>query len=297
MDRITRFCSIAFLMVFMGTIQASAQTFFMNPVPESKPKFSLRFLQANFKGGGKAQSSEYELAASVPVNKKINIAVSFPVYYQKYKVYGAYVNGHIGTITQSENAVGNLYVGIQTRHLRSIRIQQASYTIQHLPSVGVYLPTSKYTYEYGNAYYRNLLTNPFEAQAIMPKTLVLYGNYGIRVKGTEPATPIFGLEVGPEFYIPTQDTHHREGELIIHYGFSMDVKVPYFAVLGELLGKFMVTENQGGFFDRFNHFAAFGVQATDWFIRPGVFYQFPLNGEYQAAMSGILGVKLDIVLP
>jgi hypothetical protein len=281
-------------LLLFGFGAISAQTIFMNPIPEDKPKISFRFLHPDLKGefGPTALSGEYELALSVPLNETINLTASMPTFHQAYDV--KFFNDESGNVTVmrrlSENAFGNLFLEIQTRQVLASQVQGSA-------SFGLYLPTAKYEYKYTAAYIDNLFTNPYEMRANMPKTLVFYGNYAIRMQNPAPVTPILGLEIGPEIYIPTENLDSRNSEVLFHYGVSFGVKASYVVVQGELLGLFLASESGLDFTDRFDHFAAFGAQATDLPVRPGVFYQLPIDEGYRLAMNGILGVKLNIVLP
>lgn len=293
MKRIGSYFPVLCGLLMFGFGALSAQTIFMNPIPESKPKISFRFLHPDLKSefGPTTLSGEYELALSVPVNEVINLTASLPIFHQAFDIRFTDESGNLlETRTLSENSFGNLFLEIQTRQALASQVQGSA-------SFGIYLPTAKTEYREYATHFFNTYTNPYEIRALIAKTVIFYGNYAIRMQTPAPVTPILGLEFGPEFYIPTENGDRRNAEMLFHYGVSFGAKASYVVLQGELLGLFLASESGIDFTDRFDHFAAFGVQVTDLPVRPGVFYQLPIDEWYRYVMNGVLGVKLDIVLP
>ncbi len=292
MNRMKYLFGIACVLLCMEAVPALAQTFYMNPLPESKPKFSLRFLHPIFKEyygpDAKNLSGEYQLAMNIPFSEKFNLVVSMALFRESFEIRFTDETGvPLREETVTEHAWGNAYIGLQSRTPLSDNIKSSF-------AAGFYLPTATEDYKYYATIYSRVRTSALELRSYLAKTVVFYTNYAIRMESPGRVGGIFGLEAGPELFLPTSG---GDPELLAHYGVSAGIKLPYVAAVGELSGLFLITTDVGNFAEQFDNFFAFGAQATDWPVRPGIFYQIPLDDEYRYALKGVLGVKVDAFLP
>ncbi|MDZ7288982.1 MAG: transporter [candidate division KSB1 bacterium] len=251
----------------------SAQTFLLQALPEAKATFGLRFMRPNFDGDSELStlSGTYDLFVNVPVSSKLNLVGALPF---TTVAFGG---------EDSESGIGDIYVGLQTRNHSSTASRMGL-------SVGVFLPTASEDKEMTNFF--GILANYHELQRSLLNTLTLYGNLAYR--STQPGGALFGLEFGPQLFIPTKDTDDRQVELFAHYGLAGGFRLSNVAIFGEFMGLFIATEDFENFGDRFTHSIAFGAQVTDNAVRPGIFYQIPLDEDFKEFIDGILGIKVEI---
>jgi hypothetical protein len=137
------------------------------------------------------------------------------------------------------------------------------------------------------------LTNIYELQRSLPDVLTIYGNFAYHYRQINGG--MFGVEIGPQLLVPTGELE-GDTELFGHYGLAGGFALPKAAIFAELLGVFIVSEDVDKFGDRFIHSFAFGAQYTGSFVRPGLFYTLPLDEDINEDISGMLGLKVDVVL-
>lgn len=283
---------MAGVLMLLGAASTAAQTFYMTPMPETRPRLSFRFLHPTFKEyrgpDATSLSGGYQLAVSIPMSKAFEFVASMPLFRESFKITFTDESGFpVSEGTISESALGNLYVGVQSRIPLGDQIMSSA-------SLGFYLPTAKERYKYYATIYSRMATEALELRSFLANAVVCYTNYAVRMQTPGQVGGIFGIEAGPELFIPTE---HGDPELLAHYGLSIGIRFPHGAAIGELLGLALITEDLYAFAEQFDHFAAFGAQVTDWPVRPGIFYQIPLDDEYRYNMKGVLGIKVDAVLP
>lgn len=129
-------------------------------------------------------------------------------------------------------------------------------------------------------------------QKYLPRVLTVYGNLAfhyIKDKGF-----IFGWEIGPNFMIPTEGD--GEFEAYIHYALAAGYRLKSVDLKAELRGLGIITEDVEIFKDRFFHDLAFGVQWHRGKIRPGVFYIIYLKKPWSDNISGVTGLRVDVIL-
>lgn len=156
-------------------------------------------------------------------------------------------------------------------------------------SFGIYLPTAEE--DKGLATGDGAFADTYDMWAMMPNTLTIRGNMALRQ--ISPDGPFFEIELGPDV-LSIDDGIDNEVELFMHYGLSSGIATGMFMLRAELLALFIVTEDVQDFADRFLNTVAFGAMLTSYKIRPGLFYQKPLDDELDF-IDGIFGVKLEIV--
>lgn len=250
------------------------QTFFLENIPSSRTKLGFRYLRPEFKEADlSGLSGVYEFSLGIPVGSRLNLVGSLPL--------------SIVNITGAENegSIGNIYVGLQSR-LKSSR--QNVFSL----SLGVFLPTM--SEENVDAGFVGIFSNYYEFQKFIPNTWTVYGNLAYhRIK---PYGFIYSFEVGPNIMIPTENDYGEETEVYIHYGISLGYRLDYIDIKAEWTGIGIVTAKVDSFDDRFVHALTFGIFWNRSFLRPGVFYKIYLKEELRETVSGVLGLRLDIML-
>ena len=76
---------------------------------------------------------------------------------------------------------------------------------------------------------------------------------------------------------------------------SGGVRASNFAFVMELLGLFFATDDADEFADKFTHSLALGAQLTSTRVRPPVFYSVPLDDDFEDVISGIIGVRVEVL--
>ena len=262
---------IAGICFFLLSVAAFGQSFILQDLPVHNTKFGFRYLRPDFDGADclSLLSGIYDFSVSIPVSSKLNIEASVPF------VTIADTCGWDST----ENAVGNIYVGL--RHFLKSTAEKGI-TL----SLGVFLPTvSENDY---SPYFFAASTNYYEFQKYIPNVMTVYGNIAqflIKSNGL-----LLNMEIGPDVWIPARG--NWEGmELLVHYGLSAGYRMNAFTFKAELGGRKVITES-----GNFTHIVALGVQSHRGSFRPGIFYKMYLNEEMREGISGVIGIKFDIVL-
>jgi len=257
--------------IFIGLLfnSLSAQNLLFQTMPKDKPQFGLRFMRPNFDGDDDLSllSGTYDLYFNIPVSPKLNLVGSLP-----YTIFSA--KGE-----DSEGGIGSIYVGIQTKPM----------TENSSLSMGVFLPTA--TDEF-SPMLLGLYSNNYEFHKYISDMLTVYGNFSY--SRTHSRGAIFGLEIGPNLFIPTKGD--GDVELFAHYGIFGGFKLTRVTFSAELEGLAIISEDIDDFEDRFNHSVAFGAQWIGSNIKPGVYYQIYLKEDFRDYVDGVLGIKVDVDL-
>lgn len=264
------------LSILLTIESVSAQNFIMQGHAEEKTKIGLRFMHPNFSDNFLVSnlstfSGAYDLFINARISSRLNIVASVP--FNTFSADGA----------DGESSVGDIYLGIQTRGAAEGRGQSFEF--------GVFLPTA--SQDKFLATLLGLNTNFHEFQRSLPDVLTIYNNftfYSNQING-----PTFAIEIGPQLFIVTEGG--GDAELFAHYGVRGGFQFSNVALFAELLGIAIITSDVGSFGDRFNHSIDFGAQLTGHTVNPGVFYVLPLDEDQRDALSGVLGIKVDFVLP
>jgi len=261
--------------VFIGLLftSISAQNFLFQTMPKNKSQLGLRFMRPNFEWDTDLSllSGTYDLYFNIPVGPRINLIGSLP-----FTTFSA-------KDEDSESGIGNIYVGIQTKPISE------SGNNSNI-SAGIFLPTA--TDEFAPMFL-GLYSNYYEIQKYFSDMLTVYGNYSFSMNHSRGA--IFGLEIGPNLFIPTKDD--GDVELFAHYGIFGGFKLTSVMFSVELEGLAIISEDMEEFEDRFVHSLAFGAQWIGSNIRPGIFYEIYLKEDFRDVVDGVLGIKVDVSLP
>ncbi len=267
--------------VLGSALSTSAQTFYLNPIPEARPTFGLRFMHVSLDGDLELStfSGTYDFYVDIPTSEAVGFRLSLP--YSKIG-YEYYASREI-----SESALGNAYIGMHlTSHL--------SERTKSVFSMGLHLPTASEDDDDQEAAFLGLLANFHQARRVLTNAWIIYANMAWRMESLEGG--IFGLEIGPEVWIPEGDID-ADAELLFHYGFSGGAGTRHFAFLAELMGLFVATEDIEDFGDRFEHHLAFGVGVRNCTVRPSLWYQIPLHDDMRDAINGVIGLQVEVSMP
>lgn len=271
-NQVGKFTFLFVLMCFLVSTVIS-QTFLFQTLPEEKTQVGLRYLRPNFDGDFDMTllSGIYDLSVNIPVSPTINIVGSVP--FSTYAVEGE----------DSENGIGNIYIGLQSR-LKSSAQTRSNF------AAGLFIPTTDK--EKVGLNLLNAFSHAYEVQKYAPEVLTIYANYSLQ--STQSSGFIYGLEVGPNVYVPTEG-EDSETELFMHYGLKGGFAVSDVAFCAELAGIAIVTEDIEDFGDRFMHTLSFGAQWMGNVVHPGIFYSIYLEDDLNDYLDGVLGIKIDFV--
>ena len=270
---------MAGIFIFLLPLIVSGEMFLLEDLPMDKTKLGFRFLRPDFKGddGLSLLSGAYDFFLSIPLSSKLNIVGSIP--------FAALGNDILDDTEGSSGnkSFGNIYIGLQQR-LNSSPVNYFS------ASLGAFLPTMPEN-KIGPALI-GLFSDFYQFFKFYPNTLTIYGN--LAYHHAKEKDVILGGEIGPNIMIPTKKD--GDTELYLHYALTAGYRLDYVDFKVELLGLGIITEDMAEDEDRFVHDLAFGVHWNRGKVRPGVFYKIPLNKSVRDIISGVLGLKLEVVL-
>jgi len=262
------------LLVFVFSMSLSAQEFILNSAPQDNFHFGYRFLRPNVDGEDQYSviTGAHELFGDFKLSGRIYLQAIIPIAYFSAEEM------------DREISMGNLYAGVQ------IGIGEQS---RSRVSAGLYLPTcgdEDWATEFA------MISNLYNMERYSPKTLSIYANYAYALRPEKG--PLFTLEAGPSLLIPTEEGIYgsRETELLLHYGLMGGYSFGFVGLWAELNGVMIATEEGMSLGDRTLHQLLIGGQFTGGKVRPGLFYGFNLDSEWNDSIKGTFGVKIDVVL-
>lgn len=262
-----------------GTV--SPQEFMMKNTPHNNAAFSLRYLHPYLSKNSPSElssfSGTYELESSIPVND--NIYLNFQLPFVGYSVKSVWNE-------TSENSIGNIYLGIQTKHVTSDI--HTNYI-----SGGLYLPTVSDKHE-GVTMLGAFSDYPSLSKYIV-KAVSFYGNFA--TQWNFPSGAGLAFDLGPTILVPTGDQNSRETEVLLHYGINSKYSYNSFFGSAEVNGVYILTESRIEFADRFFHNFSLGAGWTGSYVTPSLFYQWNMEKQLRYFVTGSFGVKLEVVLP
>jgi hypothetical protein len=270
--------ALGFVCFMVGSV--SAQTFCFQSLPKDRPQLGCRFLHPFFDAPDidlSAVSGIYELYANIPVSPRINLVGSIPFITMKYE----YPRSEYG---YDESGMGNIHIGMQYH-------PAAGDNRSSNVAFGVFLPTASdelrlSTWELSLL---SMFTDNHSFYKYWPDIVTVHGN--IATHSMNPGGTLSGTEIGAYFVVPTEGS--GDTEVFMRYGLTGGLHHRGFAIFAELLGIAIVTEGDMDFADRFDHEVTFGAQ---WLRGPGVFYKIYLDEANRDVVSGVLGIKVEVVL-
>jgi hypothetical protein len=248
-----------------------AQQFNLSTVPFDNLSIGLKvnkpfFKKSEFGENPSGASGVYKFYGYIPLRKNWQINTEIPLVLVK--------TGETG-----KTGLGNIYVEIQ----KALNTGKTTWL-----AFGLYVPTvGKENYEKMSI---GILSDPYRfLQYTEGATLNTTFGYNLREK---PGI-IFGVDIGPDIFIPTAEG--GDLELLMHYGIKGGYQFNTVSTWAELSGVLIVTE-EGNLDDKWMNQVFFGAQLNRGIIRPGVFYGIHLDKFIRDEISGILGINLQFVL-
>jgi len=249
-----------------------AQQFNMLPAPVDKNiSIGLKVNKPFFKkteyyenpGGA---SGVYKFYGYFPLKKNWQINTEIPL-----------VIADMGETTKT--GLGNLYVELQ----KALNDNKATWL-----AFGLYVPSIG-TENYEKMFV-GFLSDPYRFLQY-EEGFTLNSTFGYNLRETPGI--LFGVEMGPDIFIPT--TEGGDVELLMHYGIKGGYRFRTVSAWTELSGILIVTE-EGSLDDKWMNQLFFGAQLNQGMFRPGIFYGFHLDKYIRDELSGVLGLNLQFVL-
>jgi len=281
-------CRIVLLLstLSLGGGAVSAQTFYLEPMPNDRPTVGLSFQKPNLPGETNESffSGTYDVYCQIPTSDDVGLRFLLPFTHVGYsRTYYLPGYGDYYTSGSSSSAIGNLYLGLYFT-------SRPSETKRTVTSLGLHFPTANdkdyWVHDFGT------LTDYYQARRTLYNAWIILANIAWRLEEREGA--IAGFEIGPEAWIP-EPSLDADPELLFHYGLSGGAGTHDFAFLAELTGLAIATESNIDFGDRFQHFLAFGFGLRNRVVRPTFWFQVPLHNDMEALINGVIGIKVEIV--
>ncbi len=231
------------------------------------------------------------LKVNKPFFKKTEYGEDYSSASGVYKVYGYFplknnwqINAEVPLVVSktpeyNETGLGNLYVEIQ----KALNNARSTWL-----AIGIFIPTVG-----SDNYLRQsmgAITDPYHFVQYM-EGISISSTFGYNL--TKKPGPVFGVDIGPDLFIPTYE--NGDVELLLHYGVKGGYQFNAVAAWAELNGIMIVTE-KGDLADRWINQVNLGAQLTRGTFRPGIFYGIHLDKDYRESISGIMGVNLQVVL-
>ncbi|MBN1782917.1 hypothetical protein JW948_17420 [bacterium] len=245
-----------------------SQTLMMQPRTGDKTTVGLRFLRPNFdvdELGLSVLSGVYHLNVSAPVREDVSLICGLP--FATFKMEDM----------DTEQGIGNLFFGLQHRGSTGI------YT-----TAGLYIPTIDD--DEWLASWLALMTDYFDLYQFAPDIMTLYLNFA----KTAASDKQFDLnfEAGPIVWIPTKDQNDNDVEFLLHYGIAAVVHGSPVDLSVEFVGNMIISEDIDDFSDRFMNVVTFGVSLSRGQVRPGLFYQIPMEEDISEIVKSVLGIRI-----
>ncbi len=182
---------------------------------------------------------------------------------------------------QDSSSFGNVHLGLRSPE----RI--ASWLTEF--SCGIFLPTASRdpTQLLGAA------LNYHDVVKYLPDTLTLLGtpSWHHRSEGGL----VYGIEAGPQILIPVGDAAD-DLEFLFQYGAVFGLQPEAVSLLAELLGLYLWTPDGLSSQDRFVHSFQVKIAVDSHYIRPVLFFRFPLDDNQQDVLKSSLGIQLEFYL-
>ena len=223
-------------------------------------------------------SGSYLISGSFPIGERGAVEVSLP--YHIFKVTTTFeFFGETESDEMSLKDLGNIRVNyIQ-------RLGQENSEFQHYAVVGAYLPTAGDETVFGG------FDNYYDIFSFIDESFTLRGTY-VNIKRLSTVT--ISLEVGSDFFFPTED--NGDTEIFAHYGIGLSSSpIENLAVRAELVGLGIITEDDIGSGSRFQHQAALGGRYQFGRFVPGLFYTLNMN-DLKDIYDSSIGVEVGIEL-
>ena len=181
---------------------------------------------------------------------------------------------------ESDNAVGNPYLGVEFHPPGSSVFWE----------LGVRAPLAP---ENNSALLIGVLTDQQRWEAFLPNMMTVRGAFNFRHRA--PTGVVTRLRAGPNIWIPTEEG--PDVEVVGSYSWQVGYEAAQVSVLGGLTGQAIITEGDMDLGERTTHQAGAIVTFVAGNVRPGVFFQLPLDEDLREMVDFAFGLNVSIELP
>lgn len=182
--------------------------------------------------------------------------------------------------SDNQTGLGNIFIEFQ----KALNENKTTYL-----DFGIYIPTiGSDNYE---RMFLGILSDVYRFVQYM-EGITINSTFGYNIRNKPGA--IFGIEVGPDLFIPTSD-NGNDVELLIHYGLKGGYRFNKVSTWTEFSGMWLLSEEGSIDSNSYNQIF-FGGQLNSSKFRPGIFYGFHINKDLREETKGIVGVNLQVVL-
>ena len=272
MSRAAAACASAVLALTTAT-PATSQTIW-SPI-EHEPSVRVEALHPQLKLSQGAKVNAFSgalfLTGAFPVNQHLSLAVELPF---------ARSSGSVAGESSLDNAIGNLYVGLQ--------LGTASAARGFVAELGVRPPLIGDTDPEASAI--GGLTDLDRQEAFSNGVTTLYAAGDVFARG---ALTTGRLRVGLSKQFLSKSA--GENETYLDYGVRGSVDADRVRLGAALTGRHLLTE-AGSFDDRSFHHAAVSASILFDQFRPGLFIRAPFDKDVRETVSSTIGVTLEFTL-
>jgi len=264
------FTTIVFLIVLiLKTNYMSAQTFLFQNLPKEKSQISLRYMRPFYENGADLSffSGIYDLSVNAPLSESYNFIGSIP-----FLTFNS-------EATEAKNGVGSIFLGLQTHW--GFKNNGGS-----VVTFGIFTPTASEDTDF-----LGLIVDYNNFHKYLSELLTIYGNYAYHTVLSEGVK--LGVEMGPNIMITTK--RNSDIEFNLHYGLTAGYQAENIAIITELVGLLIINGGAGDF-GRFTHSIDFGAVYFSNSIEPGVFYKLYLDEKLSDAITGVLGLQVNVLI-
>jgi hypothetical protein len=180
----------------------------------------------------------------------------------------------------ADDAVGNPYLGLEFHPPGSSVFWD----------VGVRPPLAP---EDNSALFVGILTDQQRWEAFLPDVMTLRG--GVNFRHRAPTGLVTRLRAGPNVWIPTESA--RDAEVVASYSGHVGFEAEQVSVLGGITGQAILTEDDMNFSERTTHQLGAILTLIAGNVRPGVFFQVPLDDDVRDTVDFVFGLNVSIDLP
>jgi hypothetical protein len=186
-------------------------------------------------------------------------------------------------VSESDNTVGNLYLGAELRG-RESRVSGA---------LGVRLP---FAADDNLATAVGLSADPVDRmEAFLPDVLSLHGAVGYEYRA--PTGLAVTAQLSPILWFDVGDALVDDMELIVGYGAKIGYVGEAYAVSAGFSGRGVITEEEGSFADRTLHQLVLGASLTLDRYQPGVQLRLPLDDDVRDLVDLAIGLSFGVRFP
>jgi len=244
--------------------------------PSESNQFAFSFDKPFYNGEDNTSTLTgiYQLYCDVPISSKFNIVGNIPFINISNELDENYYN-----YSFSENGVGNIFIGLQTRpEFSEIGMSSISF--------GILLPTAD-----EDVSVNGVFINYSDILKFIPNSLGLYFNYAFYKKSEDGFN--YGLEIGPNILFPTEG-QGRDEEILVHYAAGAGFRKEIFEINAEFLGIGIVTDDDDDLNERLIHQLSIGTILHFENVSPKLFYRFYINDNFEKILDGVLGLGITV---